>query len=173
MINFNHDLLIDFVKNKISNEQFAIGTIRVGATIDAINITEINDIYVSDLENGSDYTIRERLEKLRCYTNGTVHLAGGLACVIKSQNIDGLIIRKRYIEKVNHFTREDIIGFHGKPDCELIQYWPWGLNIDVENYILSYNSNKLNFYIDPETNKLTKIRMGLLNVKEYEIRKNL
>ena len=42
MMNFNHDLLIDLVKNKISNDQFAIRTIGVGATIDAINITEIN-----------------------------------------------------------------------------------------------------------------------------------
>lgn len=42
MINFNHNLLIDLVKNKISNDQFAIRTIGVGATIDAINITEIN-----------------------------------------------------------------------------------------------------------------------------------
>ncbi|MGI5880422.1 MAG: hypothetical protein ACOX6L_07505 [Syntrophomonadaceae bacterium] len=169
MITFNHDLLFDLVKNKISIEQFAIGTVRIGATIDAINITEINDIYVSGLENQSDYTISERLGKL-CYNNGWVHFAGGLSCDIKSQTIDGLKIRKRYIEKINHFTREDIIGFHGKPDYELIDYWPWGLNIDVENYILSYNSKKLHFYIDPKTNKLTEIRTGLLNKKEYESR---
>lgn len=178
MIHFNHDVLIDLIQNKATIYQVKFGMIKLGATIDVIDIFEVNDIYVVNplitsynYEN-SNYTIRERFEKLYEF-DGAIHLAGGLTCVIKNQKIEDFRISKRYIEKINHFTREEIISFHGKPDYELIDSLAWGYDVSVDNYILSYDNKKLNFYIDPEKNTLKEIYTARLDKSKFEVRRIL
>ena len=46
MINFNKDILDDLIKNKVTIEQVEFGKIKVGEPIEAIDIFEINNIYV-------------------------------------------------------------------------------------------------------------------------------
>lgn len=175
MIDFNHELLIDLIKNKITIDQVVFGSIKLGAIMDVIDIMEINDIYIPNpsinsynFEN-SNYTISERFEKLRSH-DGWLHLAGGLSCSIKNQRIEDFRIHKRYVEKVNHFTREEIISFHGKPDYELIDSLSWACDISIESYILSYNSKRVNFYIDPAKKTLKEIYTGFLDKNKYTLR---
>lgn len=49
MINFNRDILDDLVKNKITIEQVQFGKIKIGEPIEAIDIFEINDIYIKSI----------------------------------------------------------------------------------------------------------------------------
>ncbi len=173
MINFNRDILDDLVKNKITIEQVQFGKIKIGEPIEAIDIFEINDIYILNpslnsynFEN-SNYTIRERVEQLHKF-DGYIHLAGGLSCCIKNQKVSDYRISKRYIEGITHYTREEIIMFNGNPDYELEDINPWG--IDVDNYILVYINKKLNFYINPENNKLKEIYTAELDKSKFKMR---
>ena len=178
MIRFNHDILIDLIQNKTTIQQVKFGLIKLGATIDVIDIFEITGIYVHNplittynYEN-SNYTIRENFGRLYDF-DGAIHLAGGLTCVIKNQKIEDFRISKRYIEKINHFTREEIISFHGKPDYELIDSLQWGYDVSVDNYILCYDNKRLNFYIDPEKNTLKEIYTAHLDKSKFEVRRIL
>lgn len=174
MISFNHDSLTDLMQNRISIYQVEFGTIKLGEAIDVIDLFEINDIYVVNPQTNSynyensNYTISERFQQLH-RLDGAIHLAGGLTCLIKQRKIEDYRISKRYIESINHFTREEIIKFYGKPDYEFIDRNPWEFTA-VDNYILAYNKKKLNFYIDPDKNTLQEIYTAQLDESNYMVR---
>ncbi len=172
MIKFRNDILTELIMNKIGIYQISFGLIKIGSKIEDIDITEINEIYVlhpliktNNFEN-LDYTIRERLELLKEY-NGYIHLAGGLSCSIKNQTIEDLRIYKLYMEKVKHFTREEIISFHGIPDYELEDITPFSSK--VNNIILSYETKRINFYIDPKESTLKEIYTGKIDKSKFKL----
>ncbi len=176
MIKFDNKILTELIQNEITAAQLEIGFFKLGRNFEVIDVFEINDIYVENptaegynFEN-SNFTIKERLEKLKMF-NGWVHLAGGLSCGIKNQIISDFRLSKKYIESINYFTREDIINFNGKPDYELIDSMSGGMDYSIDNYILVYESKGLNFFIDPDKNTLTEIYTGKLDKDKYEIRK--
>lgn len=173
MIDFDTRQLTALVRNEIPLEAFKIDAIQVGKHYDCIDFYQINDIYIEDPAvegynfDNSNHTIHERFARLN-ELDGHVHLAGGLSCSVTDQRINSIRISKRYIEPVTHFSREQIIEFHGVPEIELIDdYMHSGFDYTVDNYILVYNTKNLNFYIDPETNLLREIYTGVLDLKYF------
>lgn len=176
MIDFDTRKLTSLVRNEIPLQALAIGPIQLGKQIDCIDFFEINDIYIEDpaIEgyhfDNSNYTIHERITRLR-ELDGYVHLAGGLSCSVKNQLISSMRISKRYVEAVSHFTREQIVEFHGTPELELVDdYMHSGFDYEVDHYILVYNDKQLNFYIDPSTGMLREIYIGVLDLKYFTVR---
>jgi len=175
MIKFDNKILTDLVQNKITVEQIEIGFLKIGRNINEIDIFEITDIHVNVPTNeehkflDSDFTIKERLEKLKNF-DGWIHMAGGLSCIIKNQIISAFRLTRKYIEPINYFTREDILHFYGTPDYELIDDISWGIDTSIENYILVYNNKKINFYIDPDKNILKEIYIGILEKEKFTLR---
>lgn len=163
MITFNHSRLADLVQNRISLAELGIGGIQLGKHYSCIDLFEINDIYIIDpAVEGYDYensnrTIRERFASLENF-DGHLHLAGGLTCGIKKQVITDFRFTKKYLEPVAHFTREEILHFHGEPDYELVDDEMYGgFNYAVDSCILVYTGKKLNFHVDPGSFRLTEI----------------
>ncbi|MNJ90707.1 hypothetical protein D3C87_83440 [compost metagenome] len=163
MIAFNHANLISLVQNRVLLSELEIGSIQLGKHYHCIDLFEINDIYVIDPEiegynfENSNKTIRERLTQLETL-KGHIHLAGGLVCTVENQRITEFRFTKKYMEPVAHFTREDILKFHGEPDYELVDDELYGgFNYAIDSYILVYPGKKLNFHVHPDTGKLVEI----------------
>ncbi len=173
MLNFNSVYLIDLVENKIKINDVSFAGIKMGSHFTSIDIAEITDIYIiNPLIEGynyecSNFTITERYEKLYKY-NGTINLAGGLSFIIRNELIEGFRVSRRYIESIKDFTRREILDYHGEPDFELEDITPWGFEVD--NYILCYESKKINFFIDPDKSTLTALYTECLDKSHFKLR---
>ncbi len=175
MLTFEKKQIIELVENLISIQEVHIDRICIGSDIKEIPIKEIVELHISLAKDESkdyiesNYTITERFEMFRNH-KGWIHMAGGMTLEIKDAKVESIKLSKRYIENISHYTRKDLISNFGQPDFELEDAHPWSVGTDIEFYILVYRDKNINFFIDPNTNKLSAITSRELDKSHYGIR---
>jgi hypothetical protein len=144
---------------------FYVGKINFNSSIQDIDITEIVDIYV-DYKGYEKMKFSDRLELLK-QNIGWIHYASGAAFAIENGIIKQIKLSKRYIEN-NNTSKKELIEFFGKPDIELVDDICYsGFDYNIDAYILVFREKNIYAFIDPKTEILKEIRLGILDENIY------
>ena len=172
MIDFSEKHLMQMMKGELEPADVVIGRIRLTTPYREIPTEEIIEIGLFDkatgkyLDNGSDYTFKERLKLLLTH-NAFVHLAGGLTLGITDEKITQIRMTKKYMEPFQSFTKNEMESFHGKPEKELIEDTMWGMDYSLDSFISVYKNSMLYLYFEPQKLRLQEVRIGKVNEEFY------
>ena len=159
----NPKILFD---KKFDSNLVQLEGLKLGDDYRKINLHDVVGVYVRDYKDPYANFAKciEQFDKF----DGFIHMAGKFSFAIKDQKVSAIMMSGKYIDILKGYDAQMIVEVCGKPDKVLTDSVTWVWDYVEMAKILVYVEKRLYFFIDPDTKKLSEIRIGNVNEEAFQ-----